>query len=144
MFLYNKDIEEQNEPQNRNTTFLIQRIPQTTIKVKGEKKMTNTNMKSKVCTLANSFIRNGMGRSAAFTKAWATVKAQKNEIGYVAPADLNVGDTIKANTTWERNVDKVIASIAPAGSYAGIVVRFVGGEGQVFNDYTFVQRVAAA
>ena len=38
--------------------------------------MTNINMKSKVCTLANSFIRKGYTKSAAFTKAWALVKAE--------------------------------------------------------------------
>jgi len=34
------------------------------------------NTKSKVCTLANSFIREGMNRSAAFVKAWASVKIE--------------------------------------------------------------------
>ena len=41
--------------------------------------MKNTNQKSKVCTIANRLVNQGMSRSEAFLQAWATVKAETVE-----------------------------------------------------------------
>lgn len=67
-------------------------------------------MKSKVCKIANSFIREGMSRSAAFVKAWATLKIEKidNELFFFNMKDRHTAaerETVRTLTDTRRDLN---------------------------------------
>ena len=96
--------------------------------------MKNTNQKSKVCTIANRLVNQGMSRSEAFLQAWATVKAETVETkvaGVTAgrrqealerltryEADrISVNLEREATNEHDSNAVAVIVSVEGKGSY---------------------------
>jgi len=101
--------------------------PETAAKPKSE-------TKSKVCIIANRLIKKGLSRSAAFCKAWQTVKAETIEtkvagvsfgqrqtaLEHLKKYDTqNISIDLKRDTTneYDTNAVAVIATVKDKGSY---------------------------
>jgi hypothetical protein len=91
--------------------------------------MKMANMKSKVCTLANSFIREGMNRSAAFVKAWALAKIEKIDAQLFS---LNMID--RQSRTEKEYVRKLQDDRAALNAKANPVVKMIENPALSFSE----------
>jgi len=102
--------------------------------INGEKAKPKNETKSKVCIIANRLIKKGLSRSAAFCKAWQTVKAETLNIKVAGVtfgnrqtalehlkkyAADNISINLERDTANEHdtNAVAVIATVKDKGSY---------------------------
>ena len=90
-------------------------------------------MKSKVMTIANHLVKQGMSRSAAMIRAWITVKLRKIEtktagvthgnrqkllarLSRYAPEDITITLNRESGNTHDSNAVQIIAAVRGKGS----------------------------
>ena len=90
-------------------------------------------MKSKVMTIANHLVKQGMSRSAAMVRAWVTVKLRRIEtktagvthgnrqkllarLSRYAPEDITIQLQRESGNTYDSNAVQIIAAVSGKGS----------------------------
>ena len=116
--------------ENKMTAFLAERFPE----IYGTVKNKTSETKSKVCVIANKLTKQGLTKSEAFRRAWATVKAETVETRVSgvtfgkrqqALANLTKYDTDRISVNleretaneYDRNAIAVVVSVQGKGSY---------------------------
>ena len=97
------------------------------------------NIKSKVMTIANALVKQGVSRSAAMVRAWITVKLRKMEVKAAGvahgnrqtlldhltqykPEDITVTLQREKNNAHDRNAIQIVAAVRNKGAAV------IGGE----------------
>ena len=91
------------------------------------------NIKSKVMTIANALVKQGVSRSAAMVRAWITVKLRRMEVKAVGvthdnrqtlldhltrykPEDITVTLRREQNNAHDRNAIQIVAAVRNKGA----------------------------
>ena len=91
------------------------------------------NIKSKVMTIANALVKQGVSRSAAMVRAWITVKLRRMEVRAAGvthgnlqtllnhltrykPEDITVTLQREKNNTHDRNAIQIVAAVRNKGA----------------------------